>query len=127
MYNLPTNIVFDLDGTLVDDNYKLFPDVKDIIDYLLDNNHTIYIASFNEDAKHILEIINGIDNDVVKKYVVGYDDGKRMTKDKFLDELNLPKDDTIFFDDEIKNINDCKNKGWMTKKVYELTWNDLKL
>ena len=108
------NIIFYLDGTLVDDNYQLFPIAKEILYYLHKIEVPIYIASFNEDAHKILER-NGID--FIVKCVAGYNGGKRLHKNQFLNELGVDKDISIFFDDEIANCKNCNDHGWKTVHV----------
>lgn len=119
--------VFDLDDTLylhnVNKDYvKVYhKKVKNFLDYLKDNNKILYIAThnFNPDLYlYRMKISQLLFDGIIKETkdvnpesnsIIDYTSKKDMILEILNKQPNLTKDDIIFFDDHIYNINEVNS------------------
>jgi HAD superfamily hydrolase (TIGR01509 family) len=119
-------VVFDLDFTLVDDEPRLFPNVRNIIEKL-SLKYKLAIASYNSKAKYILaryDLVKYFDIIVSLQHFT-----KQIHFTTIKKHFNIEYSDMIFFDDDIKNIELAKTLGIKSTLVdYQtgVTLNDIK-
>ncbi len=120
--------VFDLDETLWDCNNKLYDDAKSILATLNACGIPLYIASFNTDAEETCKLLG------IRQYFHDVHFGRDKTKYQMLQEIikkhtNITETDVAYFDDNIHNINDIKNKSHIVAVHIEgtrgLTWSHI--
>jgi phosphoglycolate phosphatase-like HAD superfamily hydrolase len=102
------SVVLDLDDTLIDFHYDMFPETVAILNFFQDNNLDLYIASFNLGATRILKELG------LLHYFLDFSCGKRdpPTKLENLTELPVDIDSTVFFDDNPVHIATGRAQGW---------------
>lgn len=101
-------IIFDLDFTLIDEEFKPFPEVKSIIEKL-SKKYKLAIASYNSKAKYILER-----NDLLKYFdiIVSFIHfTKSIHFSTIRKHFNIDYSEISFFDDDNKNIELAKSLG----------------
>lgn len=119
-------VVFDLDFTLVDDQPRLFPNVRNIIEKL-SLKYKLAIASYNSKAKYILsryDLVKYFDIIVSLQHFT-----KQIHFTTIKKHFNIEYSDMIFFDDDIKNIELAKTLGIKSTLVDHqtgVTLNDIK-
>ncbi len=110
------NIIFDFVGVLVNDDYEIKKETKEVIP-ILSQNHTLAIAS-SASSLIIFQILKNENLLDYFKFIAGKDTFEsRKPSSIFFQQLlsKLPKDKTIFIDD--KEIN-CEAAKKLSIKCY---------
>ena len=104
------DIIFDLDSTLIDDNFNLFPQVEEILELLSKNNVKMYLCSHNYNGDKIVKKLN-IDKYFIDTECEVYNITKLPNIYKLIKRNNLKNNNLHFFDDMIENLKDFKKIG----------------
>lgn len=114
-YNEKRVFIFDLDRTLWDDNYQLYPDTMYILKKLRDLKIDMYVASLNTEGDKILNVHN------LSQYFKGISSGrfiepiskrgewmssKLYNIQYLITKYDLDKNNMVIFDDDERNIID---------------------
>lgn len=127
-------VIFDLDQTLIEWHFgepHLFPDVVKILNSLYASKFKMAVATYNSWAEHYLKKM-GLDHyfDMIGIDIVNTFDRLDYKKDllsKILEQLNVPPNKALFFDDQMKNIRTgCElgihsiyvNMNGLTEKIF---------
>ena len=119
-YQKVQDYVEDSDGTRI----QLYPDVLKILNYLVEENIQISLASRTYEPSWAKELIKmfGISSYVVHPQI--YPDSKLKHFSRLHEELEIPFSNMLFFDDEYRNIRDVSSLGVTTVFVENgIDWN----
>jgi len=113
-------VIFDLDDTLIREDCcaRVFQETKMILDYL-SSKYILAIASYNRYADWFLE-----SNNILHYFdtVISYNsESKQGHMEQLLDKYDINKNECIFFDNDINNINDINDYGIKSLLVDEET------